>query len=180
MDKERKLKIEDWAQKGAEWCATQLWNARKALSDERDKSKRYYLERNHARAERNVNDHILKQSNEIMARVLADNGIRPTRLRITYLDCDCFHCPNNGNIYGEDAWDCAGCGEEINGEIWREREVEVTESLAFYTYTISGGYLRGITSLFEEKEYDLLKIVDERTGEVIGEWETVKDKECSE
>ena len=42
MDKERKLKIEDWAQKGAEWCATQLWNARKALSDERDKSKRYY------------------------------------------------------------------------------------------------------------------------------------------
>lgn len=173
MKKERKLKIEEWTRKGAEWCATQLWNARKALSDERER----YRKLRHERAESDVNYYILEQSNEIMARVLADNGIRPARLRITYLDCDCLHCPDNGDIYGEDAWDCAGCGTKIDGETWRKREAEVTESLAFYTYTIDGGYLRGVTSLFEEKEYDLLKIVDERTGEIIGEWETVKDKE---
>ena len=170
MNKERKLKIEEWTRKGAEWCAAQLWNARKALSDERE----HYRKLRHEIAESNVDYYILEQSNEIMARVLADNGIRPARLRITYLDCDCLHCPDN---YEEEAWDCAGCGVEIDGEIWRKHEVEVTESLAFYTYTIDGGYLRGVTSLFEEKEYDLLKIVDERTGEVIGEWETVKDKE---
>lgn len=180
----KKEQIAEWTQKGAEWCATQLYEARRYLTKERRKNTEIHKELKHLEAQSMVDNDILRHSNKIMSEVLEENGIRPTRLRITYLCRDCDHCD-----YGE--WDdddhechCSeigwynfpNCDELIGGDIVRGAEKAVTESIAFYTYKIDNGFLSGITGLFEHKYgYDLVKVVDEKTGEIIGEWEHGKE-----
>ena len=175
MNKNKAGQISEWIGKGAEWCANQLYLARMQRSEAYERNRNLEKEVRTLRSRVHNDLYILERANKIMADVLGENGIRPTRLRITYLDTDCVHCPCRGSEDGE-GWDCLGCGEEVNGTIIRETEKEVTESIAFYTYKIDDGMLQGITSHFEESEqYDLLKAVDEKTGEVLGEWEVTKN-----
>lgn len=155
-DKERYEAIQKWVTKEPIWLAEQLWSARKNAKNARKEANEYRekvwkLERE--------NDSVseIQEANKSMAYVLEKNGIRPTKLRLTYIDHDCETCKN-------DHYDC-----------WYERgecenEKEYVESISFYTYKVEEGFLEGITSQFKEGEYDLVKLVDERTGEVIGEW----------
>ncbi len=162
-------KIEYYKGKGLDWCAEQLWNAKEAAQTEREYGKRLRNE-NYALRHEAEEAKLLKKVNVRIAKLLEENGIRPVRLRITYKDCDCKHCENNGYIYGEDAWDCQGCGEEIDGEIWRNKEITVTETEPFYSYQLSGNKLAGITGTFEANDYsEVIKIVDLSTNEVLFE-----------
>ena len=94
-----------------------------------------------------------------MATVLQENGIRPVRLRLTYLYRDCESCQESDGEEPPCAFhDC-------------DRVEKVTESVGLYTCFIDGsGTLKGITSQFRTEKFDLLKAVDERTGEVIYEY----------
>lgn len=160
MNKGRKAQIEEWKAKGAEWCATQLYSAREQLSKEKElrRSDRINMIRT------NFFDSCfpspLERANDCMATVLQENGIRPVRLRLTYLYRDCESCQES---YGERV-PCAfhDCDQELE---------TVTESVGLYTCFIDGsGTLEGITSQFKTEKFDLLKAVDERTGEVIYEY----------
>lgn len=154
-DKTRIKAIAEWMKKEPIWLAEQLWSARKNAKNAREevseyREKLWKLERQND----SVNE--IQEANKIMADVLEQNGIRPTRLRLTYIFHDCDNCK-----YDEDDWYvCDNCDEEK----------EYVESISFYTYKVHDGFLEGITSQFKEEEYELVKLVDERTGEVIGEW----------
>lgn len=170
---QRKLKLEEWEGKGVEWCANQLWNARRELEKTRRAKTWEREQRWREQAKYNIDYWAVKRANENMADVLEKNGIRPTKLRITYYEADCENCPSNGSENGE--WDCYGCGEEFDGYAIYERQKIYTADIAFYTYMISGSKLEGITAQFENMEYHLIKVVDERTGEIIGEWDYPED-----
>lgn len=169
MDKTKAEQIEQFKQKGLEWCAEKLYIARKERDACEAGRKRYQTECWQLRHEAKETE-MLKCVNHRIAKLLEENGVRPVRLRITYKDCDCEHCENNGNIYGEDAWDCQGCGEEVDGEIWRNKEITVTETEPFYSYQLSGNKLAGITGNFESNDYsEVIKVVDLSTNEVLFE-----------
>ena len=162
-------RIAKYTGKGVEWCAKKLYEARRELEAVRGQKNMYQQEAWKDRAECDEIE-TLKKINARMAKILEQNGIRPVRLRITYLACDCEHCENNGNIYGEDAWDCYGCGEEINGHIYREKEIRVITTEPFYSYELAGNKLAGITGLFEAKEHnEVIKVIDMGTNEVLYE-----------
>ena len=158
MMKENKQEIKkEWMDKGPEWCAENLWKARKELTKVR----------NYLRTERNlrwrdaVNFHSmdwLKDANENLATVLEHNGIRPTPLRVTYIGRDKAVCKE---CYDEHCF-CDECEEGLETR---------TESMSFYTYLLTDDKLSGITSKFEYvRNVDVIKITDERTGEIIAEW----------
>lgn len=158
MNKERKAQIEEWKAKGAEWCAAQLYSAREQLSKEKERRRS-----EHEKSMKNIFDshfrYPLEKANECMATVLQENGIRPVRLRLTYKYSDCDSCHES---YGEEAPCAYGYCNQTE---------TVTESVGLYTCFIDGsGTLEGITSQFETEKFDLLKAVDERTGEVIYEF----------
>ena len=157
MMKENKQEIKkEWMDKGPEWCAEKLWEARNNLTKLR----------NELRSARcrvwsdNVMDfhsrHFLKEANENLAAVLEHNGIRPTPLRVTYIGRDTDFCENCDDPF------CIDCEEGLEKR---------TESMSFYTYFLADDKLSGITSKFEYvKNLDVIKITDERTGEIIAEW----------
>ncbi len=176
MVEDRKGKIAEWTAKGAEWCAKQLWEARKANHRTAEHKRQWKNEAMRAWAQQNVDVHVLERANKNMVEVLEKNGIRPIPLRVTYLDRNCADC-EYGPEWGSDEFNCWNCGEVYGGRPHWEEEKEWTRSISFYTYCIDGEYLSGITSQFDEVDgYFLKKIVDERTGEVIGEWEIPEEE----
>lgn len=159
MNKDRKEKIQEWASKGAEWCATQLWTAREQAAKEREDKRRLRADLMKADFDRDAM-FLLERANENMAAVLEESGIRPDRLVLTYLFADCDKCQKECGELSEPPcvfYDC-------------DKEEIVTETVGLYTYFISGnGKLEGITSHFQLKNYNLLKAVDGRTGAVLYE-----------
>lgn len=162
---QKKLKLEEYKDKGLEWCAKTLLATKEEAAGLRAQLKTVEREKR----QENTDYFALKEANDAMAEVLEKNGIRPTRLRITYIETDCENCPFYSDE--DDERDCWGCGETYRGSIVRGKEKICTQGVGFYTYLIDGNFLKGITAQFENVEYDLIKVVDERTGEVIGEWE---------
>ena len=157
MNKERAEAIREWSEKGAEWCATQLWNARKKAADAGQAIKMYQREAWKERGERNF-AYQIKKDNEHLKEILEENGIRPKKLRVYYRDADCPNCENNPENGGE--WDCAYCEDDSR---------QMVESISWYTYKIDDGYITGITSAFKSEDYECYKITDENTGEVLYE-----------
>lgn len=157
MMNENKQEIKkEWVDKGAEWCAERLWEARKKLTKLRDELR--YSEKQ--RWSNNVMDahsrYLLKDANENLATVLEHNGIRPTPLRVTYIGRNKDFCENCDDHF------CIDCEEGLEKR---------TESMRFYTYFLADDKLSGITSKFEYvRNLEVIKITDERTGEIIAEW----------
>lgn len=167
-DMSRSVKINEFKSKGLEWCATKLFYARKENESLRNNKQIYKNETYQLRHEASE-CRVVKAINARMANLLIENGIRPVRLRITYKDCDCEHCENNGEIEGQE-WNCYGCGEENDdGEVFREKEIIITTTESFYSYELAGNKLAGITGLFEAKDYDVIKVVDMNTNDVLYE-----------
>lgn len=162
MMKENKQEIKkEWVDKGSEWCAERLWEARNNLTKVRNELR----EERDKRWSDNVIDfhsrYLLKDANENLATVLEHNGIRPTLLRVTYI--------------GRDKAFCEECDEDFFCEDCKEGLETRTESMSFYTYLLAGDKLSGITSKFEHvKNLEVIKITDERTGEIIAEWSCEK------
>lgn len=165
MNIDRKEKIQEWQAKGAEWCAVQLWATREQLAKEKE-AKRQLHGKLMERIFESESQYLLAHENLCMATVLQENGIRPVKLRLTYLYRDCEQCS-------------ASYGNEPTCEFYEcDSEEKVIESVSLYTYSIDGkGNLKGITSQFKVENYNLLKAVDERTGEVI--YAVDPDKETS-
>lgn len=155
--KDKKIKLEEWKGKGVDWLAITLWNTRRELEKAKSNIGFYRQKSFREQARNDVDYYVVEKANEAMADALISNGIRPTKLRITYEGRDCDNCDVKEE---EGAWECFEC----------EPNQTYTTTLAFYTYLISGRTLEGITAQFEQVEYDLIKVVDERTGEIIGEW----------
>lgn len=167
----RKQKLEEWVGKGAEWCATQLWQTRRNLEKARRRETEARHEKWKLQAQSDIDYHALTRANATMANVLRENGIRPTKLRITYVDADCENC----EYYDRDEERCTdefgGCDDD-----YLYKKQICTTSISFYTYLISGDRLDGITAQFEDKHYSLIKVVDERSGDVLFE---LKDEEAT-
>ena len=163
--KEKKAEtIKEWEIRGAEWCATQLWNAKKKSETDRAGLERYinYWKDKADEFEGRANTQKeLERVNERLKDILSDNGIRPTKLRLEYIAKEC----EVGECDADECWsyeDCDFCVEKVS-------------VLSWYDYEITDGVIEGILSNFEDKRLNCLKIVNERTGEVLYQYETKEE-----
>lgn len=169
---ERAEKIKHWMDMGPEKMADQMWklfvqcnrlkyDTRRSVGDERLKDAKQH-------AEKTAYDQIVRQ-NEILKDVLQDSGIRPKKLEITYVERDCERCSAYNNLDGQcycEAWGDDDCEFK-----------EVTATVSFYVYRIDDGTLSGITSSFEESEFDAIRVIDAKTGRKIYEYVENKDRD---
>lgn len=147
--------IEKWKEKGIEWCANALWEARKRCTEHHSYGAREHCEEVGEWEEWKT----LDRRNSELANALLENGIRPEKLRITYKFswCECNDCWN------EDV-DCDECS-------CNQTEI-VTKNMSLYSYTITDGFMDGLLADFNTLEnLELLKVVNAKTGEIIGEWD---------
>lgn len=155
MNTTKAEKIEQWKEKGVDWLCTQLWNARTQCHNARIETQHAEANYRSARAEISAAREVTR-INENLAKVLEQNGIRPTRLRLTYMSC-------GAETHDYCDGDCDGCRDYIKS----------TGTYSYYDYDISEGkyqsavIISGITAEFKRLNLDVLKVVDERTGEVI-------------
>lgn len=156
--KKRQEQINDWIGKGAEWLAKKLYNATRDNNTLSERLQQYRY--NHG-----CNDDFeaIKTANKNMAKVIQDNGIRPTHLTVKYMTNDCKSCPYEPGP-GQDA-------EECNRTQWEEAcpLTSGAVSRGFYFYEVDDEGFDGITSLFESANYDAVKVINDNTGEVIYE-----------
>lgn len=97
---------------------------------------------------------LLESQNMNMATVLKENGIRPHQLLITYED---------DKVINESC--CCECGETVCEECDNFiTNVKSTESMAFYTVSITDGDLDGITADFRRENFQVLVVDDWETG----------------
>ena len=163
-----------FAERDKDWLVEQLAATMVKLNNLRDKLTDYErMERRKEAAENN--QRLLRKENANLAEVLTQHGIFPKLLEVSYLKHDCHNCPNadfsNCMCEGEDPV----CGAEDNwyGEDCVDKVV--VETISFYSYRVDGDNLTGITSAFEDGDYDLVKLRDMRTGETIFEAEADDD-----
>lgn len=148
----KKEKIKEWEEKGVEWCAARLWEAR-------EMNKKYEREIKILNYEKFTHiDREVEKTNTILMHTLEENGIRPIPLRIEYYENECEY------ITDDCPYDYIPC-EECNNYKTHHYIGRVT----FYSYKIDNGLLTGITSDFTEKDFYVYKVTDERTGEVFYE-----------
>lgn len=151
----KQAQIEKWKEKGIEWCANALWEARNRCIDHH----RYSASKHREEAGEWEEWKTLNRRNSELANALLENGIRPEKLRITYKFswCECAECWN-------DEVDCDECDSQ-------QTEI-VTKSMSLYSYTITDGFMDGLLADFNTLEnLELLKVVNAKTGEIIGEWD---------
>ena len=153
MNEERNRQIEEWTSKGAEWCATQLWNAKKMAQKAKKEAFDCKKELHTLKIQEGL-FRALKAENEHLKDVIEFNGIRPTKMTLYYLVPDCGNCDGDEENY----YYCDGCDPDY-------QNIVVSES--WYTYGITDGLISGITSSFDRDKYECYKIVNERTGEVV-------------
>ena len=166
--KTREQYLESMKGKGEEYLASRLFDAladirtmRQELSRKRQEETKYY--------EEYVSVYKVNQN---LAIVLEKNGVRPVPLRIRYTTEDCSACdyayrdPYDYNM----EWQC---GNEDNPN-YDCPEKTILTSATFYTYYIEDDELSGIISDFTNESYDVLEVVDERTGKTI--WKKPKEK----
>lgn len=170
MVKTKKEKIAEFEQKGAEWCAKKLYEMREKYKECAETRQAYKRTNKILKIKDAIEEKIVKE-NEILKEILEENGIRPHRLLVTYIDVNCEHCENNGFYDGE--WNCEGCGHlEWHGNF--ERYIE---TFSFYSYRIDEERLRGITSGFDEADFEVLRVEDANTGKVLYENEQVDEED---
>ena len=154
--KARAKKIEEWVGKGAEWCATKLWESRQIARETRAQ---FNSMRNEIFSEGTKVD-MLKEVNRNMASVLGDAGIPVTPITVSYLERNCEKCEY---WYGEDEG-CMFYGECVGPT---KRTVE---TLKMYDLKATedeiAGRLEGISTQFRDVDIDMvISVTDSRTGE---------------
>ena len=161
MNEERNRQIEEWTSKGAEWCATQLWNAKKMAQKAKKEAFDCKKELHTLKIQEGLY-RALKAENEHLKDVIEFNGIRPTKMTLYYLVPDCGNCDGDDvNFYC-----CDRCDPDYQN---------IVVPVAWYTFGITDGLISGITSSFHRNEYECYKIVNERTGEVVYQQEDSHD-----
>ena len=152
--KKKNEKVTEYLSKGAEWCANQLWNARKENDTIRKDMDR--LRKELAQSEiTNMTAEAYKEANHLMNEVLVGHNIFPIRLTLYFRENDCSGC-----VEGEGAYSCCECIPP---------EKEIIETVSMYTMRIEDGYLEGITSDFKERGVECFKITNTDTGEILYE-----------
>lgn len=135
--------IAELESRGAHWCAERLYSFRsgRAYDAMCAQIKKKYEERLQ----------VVMMANENLAHILSENGVRPSLLRVHYIDRPCESCMD----------EC----------YWNEctKGADVVETLLFYNYRIESGTLEGVDADFISRQLACTKVVDERTGEVLYE-----------
>ena len=154
-DPTRAETIAAWKEKGLDWLCNQLWNARIACK----KAKSYERIVNNKMAEMQADIAVartIKKVNSNLSKILHINGIRPTRLRLTYYCCD---ADDHDTCDG----DCDGCRDY-------KKAIGV---YSFYDYEISPEKygldycINGITADFVGFCMTVEKVIVEDTGEIL-------------
>ena len=161
----KKDAIEEWASKGAEWCAKRLWDAKEETKRAISAKESYRKEVKELEI-RNELSRTINAENEILRMVLEENGIRPRQLILWVEDKPCDTCQE---LFGEDTY-CMHEGE------CRKEDVKLVLTVSWYVFRISDGYINGITSRLKSKGYNCTKIVDGRSDAVLYEAKTEEDK----
>lgn len=167
--KSKKEQIAEWIARGPEWLAGKLYEEKlltKRLAKRRYRSRPTYYEEVAA----------LEKANETMAQVLEDNGIRPTHLTVQFIEADCENCEFKGDEDDDEPnYDCYYT--RIDGECPYRKDVI---SRGFYSYVVSDGLFEGITSIFTKERFEAVKVINDRTGEVVYEFSQNKRDEAAD
>jgi hypothetical protein len=171
VNKDKKAKIAECISKGAEWCASKLWDAREENRELKKHKHKWLRERDEALAEAKM-VYPIESANECLREVLEENGIRPTKLTLYYLHLACDICRLDRGVtqmYGDeevmvDDDDCCGKYDDDRCQNYTENVVKLT---SWWTYEINDGYIKGIISSFNHEHFSCYKIVNENTGEII-------------
>ena len=165
--RDKKEWVDEWISKGIEWCANTIWKDRQQKNELRKEVTELRKINRQLEYRNNEGFRILNDENNNLALILKRNGIKPVRLRLTYMTA-------NEDLCGDcEDWECTGC-PNYN---------KTVESEEFYFYAISTktnwnelhDELEGITGRFRDRcIFDLLKVVDDRTGDIIWEKEVSK------
>lgn len=159
-------KIAEWKAKGIDWLANQLWLQRNRHLEMNQNLNTVERELRQVKSENEITQTV-KQQNRNLAKILEENGIRPAQLRITYQEKDCKGC-KFGSDLGSGEYDCYSDFQDY--EYCPKKKI--VETVSFYTYKIDNDVICGILNTFDGRgEYDVLKVVDCKTGEVIWERE---------
>ena len=168
--KTKKEKIAEYIQKGVEWCANKYY-----IADERNKKANKELVRLRSQVGTRNEFYAIKKANENMQKVLEEYGVRPVHLTIKYKERNCEMCQYHDEVCDEGtSWDCYYTSK--NDECPMTGGVA---SVGFWTYSVNDhdGF-NGISSIFETKNYDAVKVTNDATGDVIyeyGEFENDED-----
>lgn len=155
MAKNKTETIDEWKDKGAEWCATKLWEARRNCQELRTRLDSYSRR---ARCGDFADDE-LRMANNRLAEVMRKEGIVPHRLIVTFKDDVCTsdeYC--NPDCLEDGCLDCQFLDERV-----------CVETFSFYTWAIADKQLTGITRRLEDKCLEAIKVVDEKTMTVLYE-----------
>ena len=169
--KTKKETIAEYIQKGVEWCANKYYIAHQYNTKaKKELTAMRFCEKDNMKA--------IQKANENMRKVLEEYGARPVHLTIKYKECNCEMCPYNDDVCDEDmTWDCFYTRQ--NDECPMTGGVD---SLGFWTYFVNDddGF-EGISSTFETKHYDAVKVINDATGDVIyerGEFDKDEDDDA--
>lgn len=155
MAKNKAETIEEWKSRGAEWCATKLWEARRNCQELRADINNYTFRGRYGE----VADEELRTANNRLAEVMRKEGIVPHRLIVTFKDDLCTndeYC--NPDCFEDGCLDCCFLKEKTR-----------VETFSFYTWAIADKQLTGITRRLEDKCLEAIKVVDEKTMTVLYE-----------
>lgn len=159
--------VENLKGKGEEYIARKLFEAKREII-ELDSRLR---ERNVAAEYDKQEAKALREINSNLAYILERNGIRPKLLRITYQNEDCANCEYGFYVdpYGTGTEMQCSCEEE---DYDCPMKTDVSTN-SFYDYAIEDGELTGIAYNFNLESYDVIEVVDEKTGKSI--WKKPKE-----
>lgn len=139
-----------------------LYEMREQYKKCAEERKQYIRSRKILKIKDAIERNIVKE-NETLKEIIEENGIRPHKLLVTYIERDCENCGNNGYYTGE--WDCQGCGYIEGFGSWEK----VVETISFYSYRIDEERLTGITSGFVDADFEVVRVEDANTGKVLYE-----------
>lgn len=157
----KREQVEKFVQKGPEWLAGKLYDARKELAAERAKRRKVEMEGH--------STYTLEEINHNLSVLLQNAGITTTPLIVQYIEPDCINCPHWNNYE-----DCC----EYFGECVGEKKLS-SYTKFMYTFNVSheevAGIMSGIDSKFRSfTEECVIRVIDNRTGNVI--WENTEEE----
>ena len=166
--KARAKKIEEWVGKGAEWCASKLWESRKSEQEARAENRRMRYERSADSSQVTI----LEEINANMASVLSDAGIPTIPITVEYLEPNCKKCED---WHGED--EGCMCYGECFGPTKRTVETYTMYDLKVTEDEIAG-ILEGISTQFRDVNIDMvISVTDSRTGKELWSFEAEEDEQ---
>lgn len=173
MGKTRQQFIESVIEKGDEWLAGKLFDERAKAQELREEIRL----KNNDLVRRSLyvaEESVIRKINRNLADVLEENGVRPHRYRITYEVKNCAAC---------DSWEYDDRVDEYHcSDFFRYNDDDcvfdtIVETIPFYSYKIVNDELKGIVSDFSKRDFDVVKLADETTGEIVWERDDEEEEE---